>query len=205
MEEACLIKLIIMKGNDNPKSLVVLVLTHYRRLVMFFESIQRLCGKRCGIVPENIKCVIPNQSIKSSYKGFIGYYNPKDKFQMIVQIKRSDGMKKTQKSTLKILVPAILIELYFFYQRGFVMSEMFFFVWFFIFGTFFAFRWIGGSASPMGIGGGSRFMAVKFSETMFQGETAEKVKNSDFSLDLIFLLLAITNLILSLIAYYIER
>jgi len=82
---------------------------------------------------------------------------------------------------------------------------MFFFVWFLVFGTFFAIRWIGGSASPMGFGGGGGFLAAKFGETMFQGETSKKVKNSDFALDLIFLFLAITNLILSLIAYYIER
>lgn len=115
-------------------------------------------------------------------------------------------MKKASKSTLKILIPAILIEMFFFYKRGFVMSEMFFFVWFVIFGTFFAFRWIGGSASPMGIGGRSdRFLAAKFSESMFPDKDADKYKESDFSMDLIFMFLAIANLVLSLVSYYIER
>ncbi len=114
-------------------------------------------------------------------------------------------MKKAQKSTLKILVPAVIIELYFFYKSGFVMSEMFFFVWFVIFGTFFAFRWIGGSASPMGIGGNARFLAAKFGESMFPDKDTDKFKESDFSMDLIFMFLAIANLVLSLVSYYIER
>lgn len=115
-------------------------------------------------------------------------------------------MKKSHRSTLKILVPAVIIELYFFYRSGFGMSEMFFFVWFVVFGTFFAFRWIGGSASPMGIGGRSeKFLAVKFTESMFPDKNADKFKTSDFSMDLIFMFLAIANLGLSLLSYYIQR
>jgi hypothetical protein len=136
----------------------------------------------------------------------MGYDNSKGYVKNLNQVRGSEKMKKEHKRTLKILVPAIVIELYFLYRRGFVISESFFFIGFVVFGTFFAFRWIGGSASPMGIGGRSdKFLAAKFSETMFQGETSEKVKNSDFALDLIFLFLAVANLVLSLAAYYIER
>ncbi len=115
-------------------------------------------------------------------------------------------MRKASKSTLKVLIPAILIELVYFYKSGFAISEMFFFVWFLIFGALFAFRWIGGSASPMGIGGNSaKFLAAKFSESMFPDKDADKFWKSDFSMDLIFLFLSIGNLALSLIGYYIER
>lgn len=115
-------------------------------------------------------------------------------------------MKKRLKSTLMVLVPAILIELYFFAKAGLKMNEMFFFVWFLIFTALFSFRWVNGSASPMGIGGSSiRFLAIKFSESMFPGEDSQKVKESDLGLDLVFLGIAITNLLLSLLSYYIGR
>lgn len=115
-------------------------------------------------------------------------------------------MKKNLKSTLIVLIPSILIELYFFMKAGFIMSEMFFFVWFLIFITMFSFRWVNGSASSMGIGGNSvRFLAIKFSESMFPGEDSQKIKKSDLGLDLVFLGIAIANLLLSLLSYYIGR
>ena len=115
-------------------------------------------------------------------------------------------MKKHLKSTLFVLIPAILIELYFFMKTGFEMSEMFFFVWFLFFIALFSFRWVNGGASSMGIGGSSnRFLASKFSESMFPGEDSQKVKKSDLGLDLVFLGIAIANLLLSLLSYYIGR
>lgn len=115
-------------------------------------------------------------------------------------------MKKHIKSTLIVLVPAVLIELYYFYKSGFVMSEFFFFVWFLIFGVLFLFRWMGGSASPMGIGGNSaRFLASKFSESMYPDKNADRFKQSYFSMDFIFMILAIANLLLSFVAYYIAK
>lgn len=115
-------------------------------------------------------------------------------------------MKKHLKSTLIVLVPALLLELYFFYRSGFLMSEMFFFIWFLVFGVFFLFRWMGGSASPMGIGGNSaRFLASKFSESMYPDNNADKYKGTYFSMDLIFVILAIVNLLLSFVAYYMAK
>jgi hypothetical protein len=65
---------------------------------------------------------------------------------------------------------------------------------------------VNGSASPMGIGGSStRFLAIKFSESMFPGEDSQKVKKSDLALDLVFLGIAIANLLLSLLSYYMVR
>ncbi|HAE43871.1 MAG TPA: hypothetical protein DCG34_13310, partial [Clostridiales bacterium] len=116
------------------------------------------------------------------------------------------SIAKYIKSTLIVLVPAVLIELYFFYKNGFIMSELFFFVWFLIFGTFFSFRWMGGNASLMGIGGNSaRFLASKFSESMYPDNNADKFKGTYFSMDLIFVILAIVNLLLSFVAYYMAK
>jgi hypothetical protein len=115
-------------------------------------------------------------------------------------------LEKHIKSTLAVLVPAVLIELYFFYKSGFVMSELFFFIWFLVFGVFFSFRWMGGRASPMGIGGNSaRFLASKFSESMYPDKNADTFKRSYFSMDLIFMILAIANLMLSFVAYYVAK
>lgn len=115
-------------------------------------------------------------------------------------------MKKHLKSTLFVLIPAILVELYFFSKARFYMSEMFFFVWFLVFIALFSFRWVNGGASPMGIGGNSnRFLASKFAESMFPGEDSQKVKSSDWGLDFMFLGIAIANLLLSLLSYYIAR
>ena len=115
-------------------------------------------------------------------------------------------MKKNLKSTLFVLIPAILIEFYFFVKAGLKMSETFFFIWFVVFITLFSFRWVNGSASLMGIGGGSnRFLASKFSESMFNIADSEKSQKSDLGLDLVFLGIAIVNLLLSLLSYYISR
>lgn len=115
-------------------------------------------------------------------------------------------MKKHLKSTLFVLIPAILVELYFFSKAGFNMSETFFFIWFVVFITLFSFRWVNGGASLMGIGGSSnRFLASKFSESMFNVPDAEKSKKSDLGLDPVFLGIAIANLLLSLLSYYMGR
>ncbi|HMM70549.1 MAG TPA: hypothetical protein PKD08_08660 [Gudongella oleilytica] len=58
----------------------------------------------------------------------------------------------------------------------------------------------------MGIGGSSnRFLASKFSESMFTAADLENSKKSDLSLDLVFLGIAIANLLLSLLSYYKRR
>lgn len=85
------------------------------------------------------------------------------------------------------------------------MSEMFFFLWFVIFGTFFAFRFIGGNSSLSGIGAGPRFLAGKMVESMYVKDKGYNTNKTDFALDIIFALLAVINLILSLVSYYIRR
>jgi len=68
------------------------------------------------------------------------------------------------------------------------------------------FRWVNGSANLMGIGGSSnRFLASKFSESMFNAADSENSKKSDLSLDLVFLGIAMPNLLLSLLSYYKRR
>lgn len=115
-------------------------------------------------------------------------------------------MKNNLKSTIFVFIPAILIELYFYVKAGLKMSETFFFIWFVVFITLFSFRWVNGSASLMGIGGSSnRFLASKFSESMFNVADSEKAKKSDLGLDLVLLGIAIVNLLLSLLSYYISR
>ncbi|NLC03541.1 MAG: hypothetical protein GX787_04585 [Tissierellia bacterium] len=110
-------------------------------------------------------------------------------------------MKNKNKITFFIL---LLVEFVFFYRRGFEMSEMFFFLWFVIFGTFFGFRFIGGKSDLAGIGGGQKFLAAKMTESMYVKDKGYG-KKSDMALDLIFALLAIINLVLSLVSYYINR
>jgi len=86
------------------------------------------------------------------------------------------------------------------------MSETFFFMWFVVFITLFSFRWVNGGASLMGIGGSSnRFLASKFSESMFNVADSEKSKKSDLGLDLVFLGIAIANFLLSLLSYYMGK
>ena len=106
-------------------------------------------------------------------------------------------MKKKNRVTFFIL---LLIEFIFFYRNGFQMSEMFFFVWFLLFGTFFAFRFIEGGTGLAGLGAGQRFLAAKMSESMNVEDKYSKYRNNDLSFDLIFALLAVViNFILSLV------
>lgn len=111
-------------------------------------------------------------------------------------------VKRKNKITFFIL---LLVEFIFFYRKGFVMSEMFFFLWFVIFGTFFAFRFIGGNSSLMGIGGGQKFLAAKMAESMYVKDKGYNANKKDLALDIIFVLLAVINLILSFLSYYISR
>ncbi len=85
------------------------------------------------------------------------------------------------------------------------MSEMFFFLWFVIFGTFFAFRFIGGNSDLAGIGGGQKFLAAKMAESMYVKDKGYNTNKKDLALDLIFALLAVINLILSFVSYYINK
>ena len=110
-------------------------------------------------------------------------------------------MKNKNKVTFAVL---LLIEFVFFYRNSFQMSEMFFFVWFLIFGTFFGFRFVGGDTGLAGLGGGSKYLAAKASESMVEDKYS-KYRQNDLSFDLIFALLAVLNFILSLVSYYIAR
>jgi hypothetical protein len=110
-------------------------------------------------------------------------------------------VKKKNKITFLIL---ILAEFIFFYRNELQMSEMFFFVWFLIFATFFGFRFIDGGTGLGGLGAGSKYFAAKVSESMVEDKYS-KYRNNDLSFDLIFALLAVLNLILSLASYYIAR
>ena len=111
-------------------------------------------------------------------------------------------VKNKNRKTFFIL---LLVELIFFYKNRFEMSEMFFFVWFFIFGTLFAFRFIGSGYNLGGMGGGSKFLTAKMIESMNVKDKEYKTNNNDFSFDIIFAVLAVINLILSLVSYYIGR
>ena len=111
-------------------------------------------------------------------------------------------MEKKNRVTFFIL---LLIEFIFFYRNGFQMSEMFFFVWFLLFGTFFAFRFIEGGTGLGGLGAGSSYFAAKMSEAMNGKDKYSKYRNNDLTFDLIFALLASINFILSLVSYYISR
>ncbi len=111
-------------------------------------------------------------------------------------------MKHKNKITLFVLM---LIEFFFFYRNSFQMSEIFFFTWFAIFGTFFAFRFIGVGSSFGGMGANAKFMSAKYIESMSGIGKQNSTRNNDFALDLIFVLLAISNFILSIISYYVGR
>jgi hypothetical protein len=105
----------------------------------------------------------------------------------------------------QLLFILLLVEFIFFYRNSFEMSEMFFFLWFFIFGTLFAFRFIGSGSSLGVIGAGPKFLTAKMIESMYVKYKGYKTNNNDFSLDLIFVILAVINLILSLVSYYMGR
>lgn len=111
-------------------------------------------------------------------------------------------VKNTNRKTFFIL---LLVEFIFFYRNSFEMSEMFFFVWFFIFGTLFAFRFIGSGYNLGGMGGGSKFLTAKMIESMNVKDKEYRTNNNDLSLDIIFAVLAVINLILSIVSYYIGR
>jgi len=65
---------------------------------------------------------------------------------------------------------------------------------------------MGENASLMGIEGNlARFLVSQFSESMYSDQNADTFKGSHFSMDLIFLILAIANLLLSFVAYYREK
>ena len=84
-------------------------------------------------------------------------------------------------------------------RDDFQMTEMFFFIWFVIFGTFFAFRFIGAGSSFGGMGANSRFMTPKYMESV-HGKEKNNTRNNDSALDLIFIVLAVANFILSIIS-----
>lgn len=111
-------------------------------------------------------------------------------------------VKNKNRKTFFIL---LLVEFIFFYRNRFEMNEMFFFLWFFIFGTLFAFRFIGGGSSLGGIGAGPKFLTAKMIESMYVKNKEYKTNKNDLSFDLIFAVLAVINLILSLVSYYIGR
>jgi hypothetical protein len=111
-------------------------------------------------------------------------------------------VKNKNKITLLVLV---LIELFFFYRNGFQISEMFFFVWFLVFGAFFAFKFVGMGSNMGGIGADPKFLAASFTESLYTKGKYAKSRDNDFVFDLIFIVLALVNLALSLLAYYIGR
>lgn len=94
----------------------------------------------------------------------------------------------------------ILVELYFFYTRNTMDVELFFFIWAFIFGAFFLFRWVDSDMGVFGIGSSDRDiihnLATKATETMFEANKVKK-KRLPFGQDLVLLGLCVVNVVLT--------
>lgn len=105
----------------------------------------------------------------------------------------------------KVVLPLILIavELYFFTTRNSMDLELFFFIWAFVFGAFFLFRWMDGDTGVFGIGRNDRDtvhnLATKATEIIFE---TNKVKKTRLPLgpDLVFLALCLVNVALTMVS-----
>lgn len=102
----------------------------------------------------------------------------------------------------KFMMPLILIllETYLFSSRESVDNELFFFIWTFVFGAFFLFRWVEGDAGFSGIGRSDgdivHNLAAKAAETIFEADKVKKVRLPLID-DLLLLGLCLVNLVLT--------
>ena len=98
----------------------------------------------------------------------------------------------------------IAVEMYFYFSRNSMNLELFFFIWAFIFGAFFLFRWVDGDTAILGPGRSDRetvhYLAGKAAETMFGSNKARR-RRLPLGQDLVFLALCLVNVALTFMVY----